>query len=286
MVVSRFPGGQIVMPDESQLEPRIMAYVAQIPEWLEIYQKGGNLYLETAKKLWNKEIEKDTTEYKLAKSTVLGTNYGMEVDLFREKLSTEQAIHLSRDEASWILKRYHRIYPALPRFFTLQKERILAAGYVESLTGQRRRLSCPEGEKTKGFKHLWNMAVNFPIQCFAAYVTGSALIDLEAAILAHLGISLSQHFDNLVSFWQNEIGGLTPHFGTWYNRTGGTEIDYPLITNEVHDELDIDTPENCLTWLPELAKEEMTQCQTLRKLWPETKNIPLKVDLAIKPHWA
>lgn len=286
MATSRFAGGSICKGDESQLEPRILAYVAGIDEWQELFERGDNLYLYSAKKLWKKDVEKETPLYRLTKSTILGTNYGMEAELFREKMSVEQGINLSLEEAQHILNLYHTAYPALPRFFALQKERLLRNQQVETLTGQIRHLPCPDGERTKGFKHLWNQAVNFPIQGLAAFVTGSAAMDLEDVILASVGISLPSHYDNLVRFWAQEklkISLDNPNFRGILDV--GREIDYPLLVNEVHDELVVDTPEKDVKWVLEAMKSAMESCSTLRRLWPSTRSLRLKADIQQSYSW-
>jgi len=288
MVVSRYPGGVICKGDESQLEPRILAYVAGIDEWQELFDRGGNLYLHTAKKLWNRDVVKDDEFYRMTKSTILGTNYGMELELFKEKMAVEQGLILTDNEASFLLNGYHRLYPQLPRYFALQKEKLLRDQQISTLTGQIRHLPCPEGERTKGFKHLWNQALNFPIQGLAAFVTGSAALDLEAAMLSTIGVSPSEHYDNLVRFWAQEklkISLDNPDFRDILY-VEGKDIDYPLIVNEVHDELVVDTPEKDKNWVLEAVTETMSACQTLRNLWPATKSLRLKADTNIGRSWA
>jgi uracil-DNA glycosylase family 4 len=285
MIVSRWAGGRLVSGDFSQLEPRILAEHAGIEAWQEMFRKGKSLYIESAKMLWKRDIEKDDKYYKMTKSTILGTNYGMEVDLFVEKLATEQGVRLSRSDGEYVLGLYHRTFPALPRFFALQKERILAHGRVTNTAGQTRHLPCPEGERTKGFKHMWNQAVNFPIQGDAALISGSALLDLESALLAEFGVELEDHYSFLVNWWAHEKKNLT-----WAVETDNMELwrhtDYPVIMNEVHDELLADAPnEQVANKTKEIMKGVMEQCPTLRRLWPRTKDWVLAVDPKVLTRW-
>lgn len=279
MIVSRWPSGLLVCGDESQLEPRILAEHAGVDAWQEMFRKGKSLYIEAARMLWKRDIEKDTPLYKLTKSTILGTNYGMEVDLFIEKLATEQGVVLSRDDGQYVLSLYHSTFPQLPRFFALQKERILNRGYVETTSGQRRHLPCPEGERTPGFKHMWNEAVNFPIQGDAALITGSAILDTETALLREYGVSLEQYYDFIARWWAAEKKG----FGTipsW------DELHIPILINEVHDELVTDVPEPGMVGrVIEILKEEMEACKTLRQLWPQTKEWVFKTDPVVQKRW-
>lgn len=306
MVVSRYPDGVIIKGDESQLEPRILAVVAGIDEWLELFHHGRNLYEHVARRLWGKEITKsnDPVLYKVTKETVLGTNYGMEAELFSRQLSIKLDLHLSVDEAADILKRYYRLYPQLPRYFARQKERLLHYQVVYTLTGQARRLPCPDGERTPGFKHLWNQAVNFPIQGTAAYITGAALIDLEQELCREAGVTIEEHYDNLVRHWLGQIRkkclttdpnrdilleGIGKDSFDAGDPTGhgvGRELDYPVIINEVHDEIVVDAPAKDSTWASELVRATMREVPMLRALWPITKQIPLDVEVKSGPSWA
>lgn len=285
MVVSRFPSGVIVKGDEEKLEPRITAYVAGIDEWLEIFRSGKNFYIETAKRFWGKDVKKDDNDYRTTKATILGITYGMEEELFQQNMAVEQGIFLSLDECSYILNRIKELYPELPRYFELQKQRILQTGQVTALTGQVRHLPCPQGEKTPGFKHLWNQALNFPIQCLASYVTGAALIELERLILERKGVSLDDHYDNLVAWWGAEKIGLTDS-----SKYGILELSsrimYPVIMAEVHDELVVDTPEEDVPWVKEAMEAAMTQAPLMRELWPDTKGLMLAVEMGEGRSWA
>jgi uracil-DNA glycosylase family 4 len=295
LVVSRFPGGKIVKADFSQLEPRIMAYIAGIEEWMDIFASGKNFYIECAKRMWKQDIEKETPLYKVTKSTILGTNYGMEVDLFIERMAIQNGIPLTREEGQYILSLYHSTFPRLPKFFALQKERLLSKQCAVTMMGQVRHLPLPEGGKTKGFKHMWNQAVNFPIQGTAASVTGASAMDMESAILHEVGIGLEEHYRNIVGFWADEKldffserKSLTnsEECGTMVWNRDQTFPAYPVLVNEVHDELVVDSPPEYVETVEELMKETMVNCPTLRQLWPDTKNIPLQTEVSTGTSWA
>ncbi len=105
-------------------------------------------------------------------------------------------------------------------------------------------------------------------------------MDLESAILSRIGITLGEHYDNLVRFWAQEKLKFEQPIDF------GQAIDYPILTNEVHDELCLDSPEKDMKWLPEALKYAMEEAPTLRGLWPATKSLRLKVDIGVGPSWA
>ena len=129
------------------------------------------------------------------------------------------------------------------------------------------------GERTPGFKHLWNQAVNFPIQGDAALISGAALLDLETALLAEFGVELEEHYEFLCNFWANEKKNLTGR-DPRVNMELWRLTDYPVIQNEVHDELLADAPnEEQAKRVRDIMKGVKEQCPTLRQLWPQTKEI-------------
>jgi DNA polymerase I-like protein with 3'-5' exonuclease and polymerase domains len=143
-----------------------------------------------------------------------------------------------------------------------QKQYLLDHGYVVSKIGQVRHLP-HDGPDTPGFGRLVNQAINFPIQSLAAAVTGSALLDCEAAFCAEYDISLVEYHDRLMrKDWPL----------------------MPLITNEVHDNLVFDMPDRRRDFAVRLIKECMESAKTLKGLLPGF-SAPLKVDTKLGPHW-
>jgi DNA polymerase I-like protein with 3'-5' exonuclease and polymerase domains len=111
--------------------------------------------------------------------------------------------------------------------------------------------------------HVINQAINYPIQSLASYVTGSALIDLEAAFLHQFNWSyVDYHTALMMKEW--------PHM--------------PLLCIEVHDDLVEDVPKGMEKKTKEVTHEIMSSVPTLRKLLPDFKT-PLKIDTVSGPHW-
>lgn len=281
---SRFPNGKLIAFDHSQLEPRITAIIADIPEWLEVFEKKQNFYSYIAKKLWKQDVQKGEEKYTLTKSMVLALNYNMKRNLFKQRMLVDLGLELTDDEAQYLMDLYFKTVPQLPLHFLKRKEQILRDGYVENLVGHRYHLPCPDGDKSPTFNHNFNCAINEPIQGTASYVTGTGLIDVEVTLLKEIGISYTDHFNKLVYGYAKEKD-------LDYSEMPGIlkdqPIDYPLIEMEVHDEILIDSPHEYVDRVIEIVPQVMANCTTLKAMFPEFQkaNIPLVVEVSANSHW-
>lgn len=268
LVVSRFPNGLILENDYKSLEIFILGYQAEDEKLIDYFLNRGG-YIAIAKELWKMDVKKGTKEYTATKSVVLGTNYNMQTKLMAETLWNKVGVRFSHnyddhvEKTDELRRGYLKLFPGIPRYMARQRQFLLDHGYVVSKIGQVRHLP-HDGADTPGFGRLVNQAINFPIQSLAAAVTGSALLDCEAALCDMYGISLVAYHDRLMrKDWPL----------------------MPLIVNEVHDNLVFDLPD-----VPtrdgdiNMIKSCMEEARTLKELLPGF-SAPLLVDTKIGPHW-
>ena len=273
MVVSRYLGGSILEFDYKSLEVFLLAFAAHDDKLYDYFaHKGG--YIAVAKEMWNTEVIKGSTEYRATKSVVLGTNYNMQTGLMAEnlwfmgvKFSEDYDEHEQKTDK--LRNAYLDMFPGLRRFMKAQKGYLLQYECAKTLTGRVRHLQCPQGRNTPGFGRLVNQAINYPIQGLAAEVTGSALIDCEAALCEQEGLTLLEYHTLVLT-------------------RGWTARPIPLIINEVHDNLLFDLPWGAedprTVKTTQLLKTTMEAVTTLRELVPSF-TVPLKVSTKIGPHW-
>jgi DNA polymerase I-like protein with 3'-5' exonuclease and polymerase domains len=268
LVVSRFPNGLILENDYKSLEIFILGYQAEDDKLIDYFlNKGG--YIAVAKDLWGMEVKKGTREYIATKSVVLGTNYNMQTKLMAETLWNKVGVRFSHnyddhvEKTDELRRGYLKMFPGIPRYMRRQRQFLLDHGYVVSKIGQVRHLP-HDGEDTPGFGRLVNQAINFPIQSLAAAVTGGGLLDCEEALCSTYNISLVEYHHRLMEKRWPEM---------------------PLCTNEVHDNLVHDMPDNGHRDRDiALIKACMEEARTLKQLLPEF-SAPLKVDTKLGPHW-
>jgi DNA polymerase I-like protein with 3'-5' exonuclease and polymerase domains len=269
IIVSRFSGGCISDNDYSKLEVVLFAWTAKEWKLLEFFLDEGNGYVKVGRELFGKEVKEDTDDYRTVKSIVLGIQYGMGAYKLAYQLWNNVGVKFSSDweehveQASRLRKTYLAKFPGIPRYIWGQKQALLRNHEVKSLTGRVRHLPCPYGEETPGFGHLLNQAINFPIQSLASDVTGSAMVDVEKALLTKYQLSYEEYHWRLME---------------------GKPPDMPLLINEVHDDLVYDMPPKGLTDNLGLINEIMADVPTLRALVPEF-DVPLNTGQKVGSRW-
>jgi DNA polymerase I-like protein with 3'-5' exonuclease and polymerase domains len=268
MVVSRYKGGQILAVDYSKLEVVLFAWLAK-DEKLFDYFYNGKGYIGIAAELFGKTVEKDTPIYTMTKSTVLAVQYNAKDWKIAMEFWFKLGIKLAKrfndhvEKVGEIRQRYLRLFPGIPRFVKARKQELIETGKVEIIPGMYRNLPGYANAPTKwARKHLLNEAVNAPVQGLASIVTGSALIDVEAALVKANGLTLLEHYDNLLR----------------------GKLDYSVLINEVHDELVTDLHPAHRQRDQELVMSTMQAPPTLRALVPSL-DFKLKLEAKWGPTW-
>lgn len=268
IIVSRFRDGAVVDNDYSKLEVILFAFMANEQKLMEFFQ-GPNGYIAVGKELFGKTVVDGTPEYTTIKSIVLGIQYGMGAFKLAYQLWNVVGVKLSADwqehkrQAGALREKYLNKFPGIRKYMYVQKQRLLKDQYVESLTGRRRNLPCPFGEETPGFGHLLNQSINFPIQSFASDVTGSAMVDIESALLDQYGFSYEEYHWRLL---QEKYPNM------------------PLLINEVHDDLVFDMPAPKRRDNLALITQIMKEVPTLRALCPSF-TIDLNIGQKVGSRW-
>jgi uracil-DNA glycosylase family 4 len=279
IIVPRFVGGSIASVDYSKLEPTIGGWITGEHKLTEYFTKYPNGYIKIGTDFFKKTVEKNTKEYTMVKSLILGILYNKQKwslaeDIWGQGIKLDSDYERHVDKAGDILERFlSELFPGVKAYQKRQEEFVLEHGYVDNAVGQRRRLPLPprpdQSDKIasriwRRFKaHVINQSINFPIQSFASYVTGSALIDLEAAFLRQYNWSYYDYHQALMA-------------KDWPKM--------PLIICEVHDELVQDIPKGMEKKTKAITQEIMCSVPTLRNLVPEFTT-SLAVDINTGPTW-
>jgi DNA polymerase I-like protein with 3'-5' exonuclease and polymerase domains len=181
------PEGYVfVHGDYSMLEPRIMAHLSQDPEMLRIFRNDLDIYMETAKLVYGREIDHDSPERSQMKTYVLALGYGAKELKLRETLAAAGFfVPLSE-----VIETYAELTKVYARFFEWKEEVIARAGrehYVYTIGGHKRHLG--RDTNAKGWRDIGTgarQAVNSEVQGSAADIMNDTMIESQRLPIALL----------------------------------------------------------------------------------------------------
>ena len=138
------PEGHVIIDaDSSQIEARVLAWLAGQDDLVDAFSKGEDVYKIMASSIYNKPIEDISKQERfVGKTTILGSGYGMGAEKFQAQLrgfGTE----VSLAECTRIIDVYRKTYPMIPQLWK-QAGRCLDAmirGVVNSIGVQPQALS-------------------------------------------------------------------------------------------------------------------------------------------------
>ncbi|MCM2505894.1 DNA polymerase I [Aureimonas altamirensis] len=188
-------GTRLVSADYSQIELRILAHMADIPQLAQAFRDGIDIHAMTASEMFGVPVEgMEPSVRRRAKAINFGIIYGISAFGLAAQLS------IPREEAGLYIRRYFERFPGIRNYMDATKARAKADGYVETLFG--RRAHYPDIRHSNPSVRAFNerAAINAPIQGTAADIIRRAMIRMEGE-LAAAGLSarmLLQVHDELV----------------------------------------------------------------------------------------
>ncbi len=171
------PGNVLISADYSQIELRVLAHVADIPQLRQAFADGVDIHAMTASEMFGVPVEGMPPEVRRrAKAINFGIIYGISAFGLANQLS------ISREEAGAYIKKYFERFPGIKAYMDDTKAFCRENGFVETLFG--RRAHYPEIRSPNPQMRAFNerAAINAPIQGAAADIIRRAMIRMEAAL--------------------------------------------------------------------------------------------------------
>ena len=110
-------GHKLIACDSSQIEARLLAFVAGQQDLVKAFRDGRDVYSEFASMIYGYTVTKsDTTERFVGKTCILGLGYGMGYVKFRDTLAQGQVI-IDEYEAKRIVHLYRSTYPQITKLW-------------------------------------------------------------------------------------------------------------------------------------------------------------------------
>ncbi|WP_041409465.1 DNA polymerase I [Sinorhizobium fredii] len=171
------PGHKLVSADYSQIELRVLAHVADIPQLRQAFADGVDIHAMTASEMFGVPVDGMPSEIRRrAKAINFGIIYGISAFGLANQLSIE------RSEAGDYIKRYFERFPGIRDYMENTKAFAREHGYVETIFG--RRAHYPDIRSSNPSMRAFNerASINAPIQGSAADIIRRAMVKMEPAL--------------------------------------------------------------------------------------------------------
>ncbi|WP_323803894.1 DNA polymerase I [Sulfitobacter litoralis] len=186
------PGKVLVALDYSQIELRILAHIANIPELKQAFQDGIDIHALTASEMFGVPLDEMTSDVRRqAKAINFGVIYGI------SGFGLARNLRIPRAEAQGFIDRYFERFPGIRTYMNDTKAFAKEHGFVQTLFG--RKIHTPEiSAKGPRAGFAQRAAINAPIQGTAADVIRRAMIRMPDAIKGLPATMLLQVHDELL----------------------------------------------------------------------------------------
>ena len=186
------PGKALVALDYSQIELRILAHIANIPELKQAFQDGIDIHALTASEMFGVPLDEMTSDVRRqAKAINFGVIYGI------SGFGLARNLRIPRAEAQGFIDRYFERFPGIRTYMNDTKAFAKEHGFVQTLFG--RKIHTPEiSAKGPRAGFAQGAAINAPIQGTAADVIRRAMIRMPEAIKDLPATMLLQVHDELL----------------------------------------------------------------------------------------
>jgi DNA polymerase-1 len=198
------PKGRLLMSaDYSQIELRLLAHIADIPQLKRAFADGLDIHAMTASEMFGVPVEGMPGEVRRrAKAINFGIIYGISAFGLANQLG------IPREEAGAYIKKYFERFPGIRDYMEATKKQAKADGYVTTIFG--RRMHFPRIASSNPSERAFNerAAINAPIQGSAADIIRRAMIRMDDALAAarvKSGMLLQVHDELVFEVDESEV---------------------------------------------------------------------------------
>ncbi|NNM74521.1 DNA polymerase I [Enterovirga aerilata] len=171
------PGHKLISADYSQIELRLLADIADIPQLKKAFADGIDIHATTASEMFGVPVEGMPPEVRRrAKAINFGIVYGISAFGLANQLG------IPREEAGQYIRTYFERFPGIRDYMDKTKRAVREQGYVTTLFGR----ACHYPDISAGNASIRaaveRQAINAPIQGSAADIIRRAMIRMDAAL--------------------------------------------------------------------------------------------------------
>ena len=173
------PGRLLISADYSQIELRLLAHIAEIPQLRKAFAEGVDIHAMTASEMFGVPIAEMTSEVRRrAKAINFGIIYGISAFGLAKQLG------IGREEAGAYIKKYFERFPGIRDYMEVTKRRVKVEGFVETIFGRKCFFPNIDTKNPSERAFLERAAINAPIQGSAADIIRRAMLRMDASLSA------------------------------------------------------------------------------------------------------
>ena len=248
--VSRFPGGQILEADMSQIELRVAAWYSGDENMLAALASGSDIHRQMAATMLGKAPEDITEdERQNCKKLTFLVLYGGGSNKLAESLK------VSKIRAAELIHQYFRAYPGLKAAIDETHESVRRNLEVRTPFGFRRRFIRPDN---------WKSADGFSIQRQA----WNTIIQNTAACLMYC--AMIRFYETMNYERRGQIVG-----------TGFRSV--PVL--QIHDSLVVDVARNESETVAQILQKSMREAPLVARRYGVTFDVSIESDVKAGPSW-
>jgi len=171
------PGHKLISADYSQIELRVLAHVADIPQLKKAFADGLDIHAMTASEMFGVPVKgMDPAVRRRAKAINFGIIYGISAFGLANQLS------ISREEAGEYIRTYFKRFPGIRDYMDKTRKAAGDMGYVETVFGRRCHFPRIKSPNPSERAFLERAAINAPIQGSAADIIRRAMVRMMPAL--------------------------------------------------------------------------------------------------------
>jgi DNA polymerase I len=201
-------GNRLISADYSQIELRLLAHIADIPQLRQAFADGIDIHAATASAMFGVPLAEMTPDLRRRAKTInFGIIYGISAFGLADRLG------IGREEASAFIKQYFERFPGIRAYIDDTKRRCRDLGYVTTLFGRVCHYPQIRSNNPNERASVERQAINAPIQGSAADIIRRAMIRMEDALKAerlNVRMLLQVHDELVFEAPEDEVAAALP----------------------------------------------------------------------------
>lgn len=170
-------GHKLISADYSQIELRLLAHIADIPQLRKAFADGIDIHAMTASEMFGVPVAGMPSEVRRrAKAINFGIIYGISAFGLANQLG------IGREEAGAYIRKYFERFPGIRDYMDQTKTAVRANGHVTTIFGRVCHFPAVASKNPSERAFVERQAINAPIQGSAADIIRRAMIRMEGAL--------------------------------------------------------------------------------------------------------